>query len=156
MKRMLTIVFLLTMNGCQEVQTFEVVGTWFMKDQSCEELPIEIKKSLGKLTISADGTFIANELPKREGGFYSGEYMVRWSTISGSGTWKFFSLSGRSQDLYLSFKNIDDQEVSYGFPLNISKKWSTIGLYYYLDDPDLGWKIEFEKSHNKSYKNHES
>ena len=82
MKRYLPIiVLLLTMSGCQEVQTSDVVGTWAIKEQSREWMPLEVKEALGKITVSADGTFVAYELPKK-GYFDSGKYTDRWKVIS--------------------------------------------------------------------------
>jgi len=144
-----TIVFLVMMSGCQEMRISDFVGTWVMKEESRENLPIEVKKSIGKLTLAADGTFTAYELPDRTTMDGFGNYAPRWRIISGSGTWKFSSISGR-QVLYLwfkkfSFENADDQDVSEGFPIEISKWWSTISLYYDLSDPDNWEIVEFEK-----------
>ena len=149
MRKILSIIFIiLPMNGCQKVQTFEVVGTWVMKEESRKLLPSDIENSLVKITVLGDGTFIAYELP-RIGYFYSGKYVDKWRVISGSGTWKFLDISG-SQNLHLwfhefSFENEEKKNVSEGFPLVISKVWSTIDMYYDLSDPDQFMRVEFEK-----------
>jgi hypothetical protein len=153
MKRFLMIIILLlTLIGCQKVQTSDVVGTWVINEESREWLPLEVKESLGKIIVSDDGTFFAYELPKK--GYYdSGKYVDRWRMISGRGTWKFIDISG-IENLHLGFDkltigNTDEQDDSYGFPLNVSKWWSTVDLYYYPSGPDVGWeRIDFEKYGN--------
>ena len=149
---LLIIVLLFTMNGCQEVQTSEVVGTWVMKEQSREWLPPGFEKSLGEITVLANGTFIAYELPEKRHFDPGKSYEREWRITSGSGTWKFVSISG-IQHLHLGFNKFtldsaDDQDTSYGRPLIISKKWSkVIGLYYHINGPDYPWeRIEFEKA----------
>ena len=144
------IVLLLIMTGCNDVQTSEVVGTWIMKEESREYLPPEVEKSTGKITVLIDGTFVAHELPGRKWHFDSGKYVDKWEVISGSGNWKFTSLSGGQKDLYLWFNklsvdNADEQDVSYGFSLFISRWWSTIDMHYSLYDPDQYDRVEFEK-----------
>ena len=148
---LLMIVFSLTLSGCEELQTSEVVGTWVMKEQSRKWLPPEIEKSLGRITVLADGSFIVYELPEKRYFNPGKSYVREWRITSGSGTWKILSISG-IQHLHLGFNkftfdNADDQDVSYGCPLEISKKWSkVVGLHYYLGDPDIAWeRIEFEK-----------
>ena len=142
------IVFLFAITGCQEMKTSEVAGTWVMKEESRKLLIPEVENSTGQINVLTDGTFVAKELPYR-GYFESGKYIDKWRVISGSGTWKFLDISGL-QNLYLgfdkfSFEKAEDQSVSYGFPLVISKGWSKIGLYYDLSDPDMHMRVEFEK-----------
>jgi len=145
-------ILLLTMTGCNApiaVETSEVVGTWVMREESREYLPPEVEESTGKITISADGTFVAHELPERKRYWGSRGHMDRWMAVSGSGNWEFIYISGL-QYVHLGFNkrsvdNADEQDVSYGFPINIKRWRSTIDMYYNLSDPDLWERVYFEK-----------
>jgi len=142
------IALLLTMTGCNApIDAHDVAGTWVMKEESRKWLPPEIEKSMGKITMLADGTFAVYELPQN-GYFDSGEYVDKWRTLSGSGKWKLLLNSGLQLYLWfnkISVENADDQDVSEGFQFGILERRSTIYIYYYYDPTTGPERIEFEK-----------
>jgi len=67
---------------------------------------------------------------------------------SGRGAWKLENSEG-AQHLELEFHELSTADKgslgSYGFPLMVSRGWSTINLRYFLGDPDEGNEVEFSK-----------
>jgi hypothetical protein len=63
--------------------------------------------------------------------------MPRLGLDSGSGVWKIASSEG-ARHLRTEFHAVADErsDGSYGFPLVISRGWSTISLYHALGDAD--------------------
>ncbi len=144
----IALLFIFGMLGCKSVQPSDVTGTWVMNDQSRKELPPEFQEAFGKIVVNADGTFVASELAELLHPVPPYDMKVRMRLDSGSGVWKLASWEG-VQHLQLEFHNLASAEEnshgSYGFPLTVSRGWSTISLYYSLGDPDEARRAEFEK-----------
>ncbi len=144
--RLLTVALLcFGLFGCRSIQSTELVGTWTMRAESQRILPIELQKNSTKIILAADGTFIASDLP---GIFDFPSQRARLG--SGSGIWKIISSEGRQQVL-LNFEPVPNGSVAtkltYGMPMDVSKGWSVVTLYYFLGDPDEGLSVEFEKDY---------
>jgi hypothetical protein len=122
--------------GCKTVRPMDVVGTWAMAYQSRNVLPAELQKASGMLVVNADGTFKSTELPE-ELHPIGGTRRLRLD--SGGGIWSLARWDGE-QHLELEFHEIApaDTEGSrrYGFPMELSRGWSGLDLYYFLGDPD--------------------
>lgn len=96
--------------------------------------------------MSADGSFVASELPEELHPVPPYDMKPRIRLDSGSGIWKLASWEG-AQHLQLEFHNFPsvDNKSSYGLPLTVSREWSAVSLYYFLGDPDEMRRVTFEK-----------
>ena len=141
--RITIFLFLFGMLGCKSLQPTDLPGTWVMNDASRRVLPTALQKASARIVLDPKGTFVASDMP---GLFYfPGRRDARLE--SGSGTWKLISSEGRQQ-LQLEFREIADwkkNKLPYETQLDVSRGWSSLGLYYFIGDPDEGARIEFEK-----------
>ena len=98
-------------------------------------------KAVGKLTLRADGTFTAVEMP--------GELLLS-DPISGSGEWtllgdRFSGWWEGGQTLRLRFSRVNDVQTDLGYQLIALAGRTSPKLFYFSDDPDLGKRIYFSK-----------
>jgi hypothetical protein len=133
----------LGMLGCKNVQPGDITGTWLMKESSRQALPPELQKVSPKIVLDAKGTFVVTDIP---GLFYiPGNHAAR--PESGSGTWKLISNEGKQQ-VQFDFHEINDwhkTDLPYGIQFDVSRGWSAVRLFYFLDDADEGRRIDFER-----------
>ena len=121
----------LVLIGCSQTKT-DVVGTWVMSESSRQYVPAQLKGSTPKLVISSDGTFSASNLP--------GPFHPPFEIISNSGQGKWTRVTDEGQDeVQLNF------DGDYGTQVYVSNSWGGPTLFYFLDDPDLGYRIELKK-----------
>lgn len=129
--------------GCKSVQPRDLAGTWVISDASRQVLPPELKTDLAKIVLNRDGTFVASAMP---GLFYFPQSRPA-RLESGNGAWELVSREGKQQ-IQLVFHAIADwntTDLPYGTPLEVSRGWSAMSLYYFIGDPDEGRRIEFER-----------
>ena len=136
----------LGVSGCRGVQPGDFVGTWVLSDESRKLLPADFRQASGRVVVSADGTFVAEDLPEQlPPVFPDVNSQVRLD--SGGGKWKLAAWEG-AEHLQLEFRNgtfsKGESHETYGFPLTVSRGWSSITLSYALGDPDQG-VLELEK-----------
>ena len=140
--------FLFGMLGCKGVQPSDVTGTWVMTEQSRKALPPEFQKAMGKIVVNTDGTFTASELPEGLHPVPPYDMKLRMRLDSGTGVWKLAPWEG-AQHVQLVFHNLvgtnEPNPNSYGFPLTVSRGWSSVILDYALGDPDDGNRVQFER-----------
>lgn len=118
--------------GCTSVKSGDLVGNWIMTDASRQVLPSDLRSLAPRLTLAADSTFIAGDLPKSR----SIDAVV---ARSGHGMWRVRAQQGRDL-IQLTF------EGGFGDELDISNsRGSQTTLYYFIGDPDSGQRIEFIK-----------
>ncbi|HKW63420.1 MAG TPA: hypothetical protein VJN89_12805 [Candidatus Acidoferrum sp.] len=114
-----------------------------MREASRQILPAKLQKASPRLVLNADGSFTASDMPAL---FH--EPGVRQAKLeSGSGLWKLVG-EGSNQEVQLDFHSITDWKeanLPYGMQLDVSRGFSTTVLFYFLDDPDEGKRVEFEK-----------
>jgi hypothetical protein len=130
--------------GCNmfAVTASDIVGTWVIKADTRDFLPAVYKNSAAKIIISANGSFVASDIP---GLLHEKPEEIKLD--AGTGLWHFDSLEGnrRIQLEFLIKADGKKFEVPYGAQLFFSKVFSTVTLYYYIGDPDEGRRIEFYK-----------
>ena len=124
----LAVLFLI---GCSQTKT-TVVGTWVMSESSRQYVPAQLKASTPKLVINSDGSFSASNLP---GAFHSSFEII---SNSGQGKWERITDEGRDE-VQLNF------DGDYGTQVYVSNSWGGPTLFYFLDDPDEGLRIELKK-----------
>jgi hypothetical protein len=144
MLRLLSITMLLCLGllGCGRVQPTDVTGTWAMKESSRQILPVELQKNSAKIVLSANGTFVASDLP---GIFDFPPEPARLD--GGSGVWKLVSREGKQQ-VQFDFEMISSGKIKnlpFGMQMDVSDGWTAVSLYYFLGDPDEGLRVAFEK-----------
>jgi len=136
----------LVLLGCAVVNSSALTGVWIVSDESRHGfLSAAQQKGAAKITLEANGTFAATEIPED---LLYGPPAVADGTVSGSGNWILRRGDGRQQ-VQLNFDAItagQRGEVPYGAQLNVSHGLSSVTLYYFQGgDADQGRKIEFEK-----------
>ena len=131
MLRFLPIAMLLCFGllGCKSAKLADVTGTWVVTDQSRQRfLPASQRSAAAKITLDANGTFVASELPED---LLYGPPEADDRLVTGSGVWKLASREGRQQ-VQLQFNAITAGQrgnVPYGTMLNVSTGLgSTVGL----------------------------
>ena len=132
--------------GCNraKVTTGELAGTWVLTDASRIHLPRDFQKASSKITLEANGSFVATELP--------GEILYvtperRDRLVSGRGIWKVNSQGG-AQQVKLEFHEIAEARedaVPFTTELRVSRAGSVPVLFYYHGDEDVGLRVKFEK-----------
>jgi hypothetical protein len=131
-----SLIALVGLLGCKTVQRTDVVGTWVVTDQARNQLPPEVQQAFGTLVVNADGTFDARQLPEQ---LQPTNAKAHIRLDSGGGTW-VLQHEDAGQQLELEFHKFESGDADsggpYGFPLDISRRWSTWELYYFLGDPD--------------------
>jgi len=122
----------LVLIGCTQTKT-AVVGTWVMTESSRKYVPAQLKGPTPKLVINSDGSFSASNLP----GAFDGSFEI--ISNSGQGKWTRLTDEGRDE-LQLNF------DGDYGTQVYVSNSWGGPTLFYFLDDPDEGLRIELKKA----------
>lgn len=141
-----------TVAGCRDnISPSELPGTWTISRTSQHLFSPEFDVSQAKLVLNSDETFTATGLPQ--------ELILIHATnreavarINGSGRWKLLERNGFSNTtgFMLEFKAIQGPQT-YRLPFStmifsVDKTGDTVKLFYFHDDPDLGRRIDFEKS----------
>lgn len=136
---------LLILAACAEVAPEAVAGTWVLSQSSRSAvLPPAQQKTPAEITLKADGTFSAREVPAS---LLYDPQGIGDQVVTGTGTWKLRPQDGEQQ-VRLSFEAISAGQrggVPYETQLNIAKGWSAITLYYFQGDADQAHRVEFEK-----------
>jgi hypothetical protein len=131
--------------GCGTARPSEVTGTWAITDQSRHTLPLGLQSATVTLVVDADGTFAATELPEEMNPV---DEKPRFRLDSGGGAWSLARRDG-AQHLELEFHDLisgdTDDRRRFGFPIEISRGWSTLTLYYFLGGPDEGRRLNFTR-----------
>src|SRR5687767_2999801 len=134
MSRLLTIVTLVLVGilGCNRAATeSDVIGTWVISAESRQQyLPAAQQKASATIFLDGNGSFVATELPED---LLYGPPEAAEGLVTGSGRWKLTS-RGYLQEIQLDFYSIavgQRAPVPYGTQLNVSRGWSTIGLFYF-------------------------
>jgi len=142
----IAMLFGLALLGCTVTNSSDLAGVWVVKDESRYRfLSAAQQKGAAKITLDANGTFAAFEIPED---LLYGPPATANGIATGKGTWKLLPREGRQQ-VQLNFEAItvgQRGEVPYGTQLDISKGWSSVSLFYFQGgDADQGRKIEFVK-----------
>jgi hypothetical protein len=117
------------------------MGTWQITDESRKLLPGELQEAAGKLTLAADGTFVAVELPVSA---------MRWSTpsdpvpayerptlLTASGDWKLHQTGVIAADMvYLSYVSGEFPD-GFSYALSVHPVFRDYRLVDYWGDPDV-------------------
>jgi hypothetical protein len=132
--------------GCAVVKSTDLTGVWIVKDESRRGfLSPAQQKGAAKITLDANGTFAAFEIPED---LLYGPPAHADGIVTGNGTWKLLPRDGRQQG-QLTFEAITTgqrSEVPYGTQLDVSDGWSSVTLFYFQGgDVDQGRKIVFDK-----------
>jgi len=138
--------FGLVLLGCAADNSSELAGAWIVKDESRHRfLSNAQQKGAAKITLNADGTFAAAEIPED---LLYGPPEAADGIVTGSRTWKLLSRGGWQQ-VQVNFELItmgQRADLPYGTQLSVSNGWSSVPLFYFQGgDADQGRKIEFEK-----------
>jgi len=138
-KTLLVATFLaLEMIGCSNIEPAKLVGTWVLAPSSRQGLPIEFQNNSTRLVLSANGRFVASNVP---GLFYAPDrHGARLE--SGNGSWKLASRDGISQ-VQLNFQTIADWKdgLPYGTQLYVSNG----AMYYFIGDPNGGQRVTLQR-----------
>jgi hypothetical protein len=138
--------FCLALLGCTVISSSDLAGVWIVKDESRHRFLSAVQqKGTAKITLDANGTFAAFEVPED---LLYGPPAPADGIVTGNGTWRLLLRDDRKQ-VQLNFEEItvgQRGEVPYGTQLNVSKGWSSVRLFYFQGgDADQGRKIEFDK-----------
>ena len=126
----LALLRLLLASDCTSVKQADLMGQWTLADRSREYLPANVRGVESRLTFNGDGTVMVIDLPERHGGSTDGY------TKTGGGTWRIVSDQGRDR-VELTFAEWGTF-LDYASFLESPPK-----LDYFINDPDLGQRIEF-------------
>ncbi|HEY1209622.1 MAG TPA: hypothetical protein VGE85_09655 [Terracidiphilus sp.] len=134
------ILLLFGVTGCRKVTPTDLAGTWTITEDSRTILSASTRNASPKIVLWPNGQFVANDLPV---------FTIppeQEKVGNGRGEWKIISEHGRQQLLLIfSERNGVTQQGGYGYPLDFDIGYSTLGLYYYLGDPDEGRRITLIK-----------
>ena len=132
---------LLSLSACGVTEA-ELPGTWVIAASSRERLPSRFRTSESRLVLNRDGTFTALRMPPSMMGLSDDldqanpDYM-----IDGSGTWTL----DESRSLALWFRTLRGVPVSRGTHIVAEKGWSYLEIFYWIDGPDAGPRINLER-----------
>lgn len=125
--------------GCAPASERDLIGTWQITDNSREYLPEEYREAAGALTLVADGTFRALELPVSVPQSPPNPWPAdeEPALLTGSGGWKL----GRSGDqtVVLSVGTAAEGypgDLPYGYSLFVQRGLRDYSLVDYWGDPD--------------------
>jgi hypothetical protein len=109
-----------------------------IESASRKALPLELQSATSKLVLNPNGTFVASDMP----GLVYLPQSDAARLESGSGIWKLVSREGKQQ-LELDFQVVAgwNSGLPYGAPLDVTRET----VFYFLEDPDDGRRVEFEK-----------
>lgn len=132
--------------ACQRVDLDrgDLVGIWKLSDRSVTLVPPAGSSEDPRLELKSDGTFRAVALPTVIFSMLKG--VDTTPGLGGSGMWNLDRLSGDTR-VSLHLRSVEGVgEVSVATQLFVSLTWEPLKLLYYLDDPDSGRRLEFERS----------
>ncbi len=131
--------------GGRDPTTDDLVGPWIITEESRSILPVESRAASGKLTLERNGNFVSEGLPGEL--LYSMPGMNRATPVSGTGTWKLGKVDSDAAIL-LTFRAINgptEYKVPNGTQLLIDNLGRKTVLYFFLNDPDAGKKVDLRK-----------
>lgn len=147
--RLMALVITVAALGCTPASERDLIGTWQITHDAREYLPEEYRGAAGALTLIADGTFTALELPVWVPQSPPNPWPAasKPALLSGSGSWKL----GRSgnQTIVLSIRTATDDypgNLPYGYSLFIHWGLRDYSLVDYWGDPDAVPGIFFSKA----------
>lgn len=136
--------------GCAPASETDLVGTWQVADGSRELLPEELQEAAGTLTLAADGTFAAFELPVS---------VMRWDRVpptnekptllTASGEWQLHRVPGASDTVNLYFKAVSGEftgDLRYGYLFSVHPIFRGYNLVDHWGDPDAVPGIFYSKT----------
>src|SRR6186713_2567064 len=115
--------------GCGTIKPQDVTGTWIISSASRDRyLPDAQRGIAGTIVLSADGTFIAKEVPEELASSLEGA-----RPISASGVWTLIDHNGTQVQLeFRVIRGSKEYEVPFGNQLSISKGFPrSMSLYYF-------------------------
>ena len=138
---------LIALVGCggKHISETDLVGTWVPTAESRSILLPRAPETGAKLVLNQSGDFRSEGLPGEL--LYSLPGMAHPAAVSGTGTWKIRKVDGEAA-LLLTFTTIagpNDFKVPNGTQLLISGNGPRLLLYFFMDDPDQGNRIDFER-----------
>lgn len=135
--RSVTAALALALCGClQRDSKEELLGRWTITDGSRPRVAQTQWRSTNALSLNADGTFHAQNLPGR---IWGRDGLV----IDGKGNW---SIAESGRDVNLDLREVKGETiVPNGTQLEMSTFGKGITLLYYIGDPDDLNTIDFEK-----------
>jgi len=129
--------------GCAPASETDLIGTWQIADGSREHLSEELRQTTGRLTLAADGTFVAFELPVAA---------YRWTAVgdprppieeptllTGSGGWKLRPAAVGNDTVRLRIEAVSGEltgDLSDGYALSVRPAFGGYRLVDYWGDPD--------------------
>jgi hypothetical protein len=131
--------------GAVDVTRDELVGIWTVTSASRSCLPAALQKGALKLSLNADGSFSASELP---GSLVHSTDEGAPKLITGNGVWKL-GWKESSDQVVLEFQSFTLGEPEEGVPfttyLDVTRDGTAPVMYFWYGDPDSGPRIKFAK-----------
>lgn len=139
--RLTALVVTVAVLGCMPASERDLVGTWQITDGSRERehLPQAYRKAAGTLTLAADGTFSALELPVSVPQSPSNPWPAepKPALLTGSGTWKLGRSGAQMVQLSIEAGSKDYPGIlPYGYNLSV-RRFRDYRLVDYWGDPDV-------------------
>lgn len=147
-RRLMALVVTVAVLGCAPASEMDLVGTWQIADWSREYVPEAFQEDAGRLTLAADGTFTAFELPVSvgqsvgrpwpAGGPWPAE--LKTALLTGSGTWKIDRAGGQVVRLRIKAASKGYSGIiPYGYLLSVHPAFGRHSRHSLVDfwgDPD--------------------
>lgn len=139
--------------GCSPVSERDLVGTWKLTDESRQQLPEKFRAATGTLTLAADGTFTASELPVSiQDWATAGDSSApkeRPTILTGTGDWALRRAPEGNDAVILSIETVSEDftgDPSYGYALSVRPALRGNSLVDYWGDPDTAPGVFFSKT----------